>query len=166
MSGNGQEELGEAALGLAKLTAGQVYLNGQDAAKLSVAGRLGMGIGYIPADPLREGVIPTMSVAENMMLGEQGRYSGSGGLSVNWQQARSDAAEFLGNTFVSSAPRLDVQAVTLSGGNLQRVIIAREIGRTPKLLIAYYPARGLDVSNTEAAHRLLLQHQAQGMGGG
>jgi ABC-type uncharacterized transport system YnjBCD ATPase subunit len=69
---------------------------------------------------------------------------------MQWPQARSDAEQHLNTTFVTTAPRLDWQAENLSGGNLQRVVIARELSRNPKVLLAYYPARGLDVSNAEA----------------
>ncbi|HRV94749.1 MAG TPA: ABC transporter ATP-binding protein, partial [Anaerolineae bacterium] len=92
------------------------------------------------------------------------KYADQGGLSMNWKRVRDNATKFLNNTFVSSPPSLDVMVETLSGGNLQRVIIAREVGREPKLLIAYYVARGLDISNAEAARRLLLRHRANGMG--
>ena len=110
------------------------------------------------------GAIPGMVVAENMILGEQTSYQKYGGLSLDWPVARQHADELLNTTFVSSPPGLDVYVETLSGGNLQRVLIARELGRSPKLMLAYYPARGLDISNATAARRLLLQYRDNGTG--
>jgi simple sugar transport system ATP-binding protein len=82
---------------------------------------------------------------------------------MQWPLARQAAEQHLNTTFVTAAPRLDWQAQNLSGGNLQRVVIARELGRNPKVLLAYYPARGLDVSNAEAMRRLLLAYRGQGV---
>jgi simple sugar transport system ATP-binding protein len=164
VSGNGQRALVEAALGLRPLSAGTVCLFGHNTAGWSVEQTLQAGLGCIPEDPLLMGAIPGMRVYENMILGEQGHYAEQGGLAMNWPLVRDKASQFLNTTFISSAPSLDVMVETLSGGNLQRVIIAREIGRQPKLLIAYYIARGLDISNAEAARRLLLKHRAHGMG--
>ncbi len=107
---------------------------------------------------------PHMTVMENMILGSQRRFPAYGGLGISWSAVRSRMQAALNTTFISTAPSLDVPAQTLSGGNLQRVVIARELGRPPKLLIAYYPARGLDVSNAEAMRRLLLQARNDGAG--
>ncbi|MCB0170048.1 MAG: ABC transporter ATP-binding protein [Anaerolineae bacterium] len=164
VSGNGQQVLIETAIGLRPHNAGTIHLFSQDASGKSVEQILHAGLGCIPEDPLLMGAIPGMRVYENMILGEQDKYADQGGLSMNWKRVRDNATKFLNNTFVSSPPSLDVMVETLSGGNLQRVIIAREVGREPKLLIAYYVARGLDISNAEAARRLLLRHRANGMG--
>lgn len=164
VAGNGQQALIEVAIGLRSHTTGQIHLFGQNAADWSVNQALQAGLGCIPEDPLLMGAIPGMRVYENMILGEQNRYAERGGLSMNWQRVREKASQFLNTTFISSAPSLEVMVETLSGGNLQRVVIAREVGRRPKLLIAYYVARGLDISNAEAARRLLLKHRAEGMG--
>ncbi|GAB4415063.1 MAG: ABC transporter ATP-binding protein [Anaerolineae bacterium] len=164
VSGNGQQTLIEAALGLRPHTAGTIHLMGENVANWPVEKKLQAGLGCIPEDPLLMGAVPGMRVYENMILGEQHKYADQGGLSMNWKRVRDKATQFLNSTFISSAPRLEVMVETLSGGNLQRVIIAREVGRQPKLLIAYYVARGLDISNAEAARRLLLKHREQGMG--
>ena len=163
VSGNGQSELADVALGLRPLDGGAVLLAGKDAAHWSTAQILDSGLACIPEDPLRMGAIPGMTVLENMILGEQAHYAKRGGLTMQWPQARSDAEQHLNTTFVTTAPRLDWQAENLSGGNLQRVVIARELSRNPKVLLAYYPARGLDVSNAEAMRKLLLSYRSQGM---
>ena len=164
VSGNGQSELADVALGLRRIDGGALLLGGQDAAHWSTAAILDHGLACIPEDPLRMGAIPGMTVLENMVLGEQARYARHGGISMQWPQARKDAEQFLNSTFVTAAPRLDWQAENLSGGNLQRVVIARELSRSPKVLLAYYPARGLDVSNAEAMRKLLLAYRSQGVG--
>jgi simple sugar transport system ATP-binding protein len=164
VSGNGQSDLADVALGLRRIDGGELLLRGQDAAHWSTAAILDHGLACIPEDPLRMGAIPGMTVLENMVLGEQARYARHGGTTMQWPQARKDAEQFLNTTFVTATPRLDWQAENLSGGNLQRVVIARELSRSPKVLLAYYPARGLDVSNAEAMRKLLLAYRKQGVG--
>ena len=164
VSGNGQEALGDVALGVVQSSNGRLYLGGKDATDWGIEEILEFGTSCIPADPLPMGAVPGMVVAENMILGEQTDYQKYGGLSLDWPAARGHADELLNTTFVSSPPGLDVHVETLSGGNLQRVLIARELGRSPKLLLAYYPARGLDISNATAARRLLLQYRDNGTG--
>jgi simple sugar transport system ATP-binding protein len=161
VSGNGQSELADVALGLRRIDAGAMRLDGQDAAHWSTADILDHGLACIPEDPLRMGAVGSMTVLENMVLGEQARYAAHGGAAMQWPQARRAAEAFLNTTFVTAAPRLDWQAQNLSGGNLQRVVIARELSRRPKVLLAYYPARGLDVSNAEAMRKLLLTYRSQ-----
>ncbi len=163
VSGNGQSELANVALGLRRLDGGALRLFGRDATDWSTAARLNAGLACIPEDPLRMGAIPGMTVVENMVLGDQRNYARAGGLRMDWGAATANAETYLNKTFVTTAPRLDVNVETLSGGNLQRVVIARELGRQPKVLLAYYPARGLDVSNTEAMRNLLLAYRSQGV---
>jgi simple sugar transport system ATP-binding protein len=164
VSGNGQSELADAVLGLRRIDGGAIVLFGQDITHWSTSAILAQGVACIPEDPLRMGAIPGMTVVENMVLGEQAKYVRNGGLSLDWPAARADAERFLNTTFVTTPPRLDWRVENLSGGNLQRVVIARELSRHPKVLLAYYPARGLDVSNAEAMRKLLLYYRSQGVG--
>jgi simple sugar transport system ATP-binding protein len=163
VSGNGQSELADVALGLRPLAGGEVLLDGRDTAGWSTAAILDHGVACIPEDPLRMGAIPSMTVLENMVLGDQAEYAAGGGIKLQWPAARRAAEQHLNTTFVTAAPRLDWQAQNLSGGNLQRVVIAREVSRDPKVLLAYYPARGLDVSNAEAMRHLLLTCRGRGV---
>jgi len=164
VAGNGQQELGEVALGVNRCTTGALFIQGEEATQWPVEKILRTGFGCIPEDPLRVGAVPGMTIAENMILGQQISYSMGGGLGLDWRRANSDAQRLLDTTFVTTAPALHRYVETLSGGNLQRVIIARELGLQPRLLIAYYPARGLDISNAEAARNLLLQARKEQMG--
>jgi simple sugar transport system ATP-binding protein len=163
VSGNGQSELANVALGLRRIDEGAFYLFGRDATHWSTSAILAAGLACIPEDPLRMGAIPGMTVNENMLLGDQRQYARWGGLKMDWAAATAKATQYLNTTFVTTAPRLNVNVETLSGGNLQRVVIARELGRQPKVVLAYYPARGLDVSNTEAMRNLLLRYRGEGV---
>jgi general nucleoside transport system ATP-binding protein len=163
VSGNGQSELADVILGLRRADGGAILLAGEDAGEWNTDRILDFGVACIPEDPLRMGAIPGMTVVENMVLGEQKQYAERGGLTLDWARARQDADRFLNTTFVNTPPRLDWAVENLSGGNLQRVVIARELSRRPKVLLAYYPARGLDVSNAEAMRALLLHYRTEGM---
>jgi len=164
ISGSGQRELGDALLGLLPFQQGERWIGETDATKWSAARIRQRGLSCIPEDALQMGAVPGMSVAENMILGEQSRYSHLGGLVMNWRGVRAAAGVALNNLFSTNPPRLDMAAGTLSGGNLQRVVVAREVARNPQLLLAYYPARGLDVANAEAMRQLLLRSRGEGAG--
>ncbi len=164
VSGNGQRELGDAILGLLTFTEGERLVTETAATAWSIAQIRNSGIACIPEDALAMGAIRGMDVAENMILGEQARYSSLGGMVMNWGKVRAAAANALNTVFATRPPRLEVAVETLSGGNLQRVVVAREVGRQPKLLLAYYPARGLDVANAEAMRQLLLRCRREGAG--
>jgi len=164
ISGSGQRELGDALLGLLPLQGGERRINGQSATSWSAARIRRAGAACIPEDALQMGAVRGLTVAENMILGEQTSHTVLGGLLMNWGGVRRSAADALGNVFSTNAPRLEVPVETLSGGNLQRVVVAREVGRSPKVLLAYYPARGLDVANANAMRQLLLRCRKQGAG--
>lgn len=164
VSGNGQSRLGDVALALLSPESGAVQFLGRPLPRGGTAQILQAGLACIPEDPLLMGVVTGMTVTENMILGEQRAYTRWAGLAMNWAAARRSAHDFLNTIFVSSPPGLNVLVETLSGGNLQRMVIARELSRQPKVLIAYYPARGLDVSNAEAMRTLLLDYRNKGTG--
>jgi len=164
VSGNGQREIGDALLGLLPLAQGERWIAGQEASFWSPARIRTSGVACIPEDVLQMGAIRGMTVAENMILGEQARYGMVGGAVMNWPRVQIAAERALSQVFAAKSPRLDALVETLSGGNLQRVVVAREVGRQPKVLLAYYPARGLDVANAEAMRQLLLRCQSEGAG--
>jgi simple sugar transport system ATP-binding protein len=155
VSGNGQGLLGDVILRLSALRSGTLTLFGRPAQAWATQAVLDAGVACIPEDPLVMGAIPDMTVVENMIFGHQGAYARRGGLQMDWPGAGQETERLLNTTFHSSPPRLTAYARELSGGNLQRLVIARELGRIPKLLVAYYVIRGLDVSNAAAAHALL-----------
>jgi simple sugar transport system ATP-binding protein len=161
VSGNGQKELGDLVLGLRHCRSGSVSVCGVEAERWSPARVLGLGVACVPEDPLGMGAIPRMSVLENMVLPERRSYSGWGGLSLHWKRAREHVSQAVQH-FGLRIPPMEVPIATLSGGNVQRVVFAREIARRPKLLVSYYPTRGLDVASQNAARDLLRSHRDAG----
>ena len=161
VSGNGQKELGDLVLGLRHCRSGSVRVFGADAPRWSPARVLNLGVGCVPEDPLRLGTVPRMSVLENMILSERKRFAGWAGLSVQWNLAREHVVQAV-QSFGLRIPALETPVGTLSGGNVQRVVFARELARGPRLLVSYYPTRGMDVPSANAARELLRVHRANG----
>ena len=155
VTGNGQSELGEVVLGRLSPDHGHVYLEDVDVTRWSTAKILAHGVGVIPEDPLRMGVAPGLTVTENMVLNERRRFMPGAGLYADWRAIRR-AIEARIENFGLAIPRLTLPVGTLSGGNVQRLLLLREIGRRPKLLVAFYPTRGLDIAATRMAHDLLV----------
>ncbi len=159
VSGNGQQELGEVLLGLCRKTQGSIRLFGDDVHRWPVHRVLGAGVSYVPEDAARMAVVPQMQVTENLVLGDIGRYSGA--LWLNWGSIRQWVGQRL-EKFPLALAKLELRVEGLSGGNVQRVVLARELTRSPRVLIAYYPTRGLDVLTTEKTRELLMNCRAQG----
>jgi ABC-type uncharacterized transport system ATPase subunit len=161
VAGNGQKELGELVLGLRHGHGGAMRVLGSHAPRMSPGHVLRLGVACVPEDPLGHGAVPRMSVLENMILSERKRYAGHGGLSVRWRLARKHVQQAL-ERFGLQIPALETRIGTLSGGNVQRVVFARELAREPKLLISYYPTRGMDVPSAEASRVVLRARRAAG----
>jgi simple sugar transport system ATP-binding protein len=163
VAGNGQRELGDVILGLEPCTAGTKHLDGQPATRWSVARIRASGVVFIPEDALGLAAVASLTVLENMILGDIGTYSRHGGLALDRAAARHDLERALERLGVA-VPGLDTPIGTLSGGNVQRVVLARELARDPRLIVAFYPTRGLDVRSAQAARALLLQAREAGAG--
>jgi len=162
VSGNGQRELGDLILGSVACVRGTKRLFGEDVTRRPVGAIRRSGVSYIPENPLAMAAIPYLTVLENMAVTQTSRYSRRGGLSIDWRAVESDAEQTwqrLGFRLPSYLP-----ARSLSGGNLQRMVIARELSHDPRLIIASYLTRGLDVQSTLAARDALLQARDQGAG--
>jgi ABC-type uncharacterized transport system ATPase subunit len=163
VSGNGQRELGDLILGLETCSRGSKYLFGQDATDWSVARIRASGVAFIPEDPLGMLAFAGLTVRENMALSDTHKYKRYAGLSIDWESVRNDLeASFKRLGF--TAPSLDIPVGALSGGNIQRVILAREMAHHPKLILAFYPTRGLDVQSAMLARNLLMGSRDQGSG--
>ncbi|MCB2039127.1 MAG: ATP-binding cassette domain-containing protein, partial [Ottowia sp.] len=104
VSGNGQSELGDVALGLRPLDGGAVHLLGMDATTWGTQHRLRAGLAYIPEDPIRLGAVPGMNVVENMILGEQDKFARRGGFAIDWPRALQRCGELLNTTFITTPP--------------------------------------------------------------
>jgi simple sugar transport system ATP-binding protein len=163
VSGNGQKELGDIILGLERCTSGVKYLWGQNASKWSVARIRSSGVAFIPEDPLGMAAIAGLTVEENMALSNTHRYARQGGLSMDWKLVRDDIEQSL-MRLGFEIPSMNKPVGALSGGNIQRMILAREMARNPKLILAFYPTRGLDVQSAVAARELLMASCKAGAG--
>jgi ABC-type uncharacterized transport system ATPase subunit len=161
VSGNGQREMAETITGLRKVTAGRVLLEGQDVTSLAPGDRTDRMLSYIPEERMRDGMIGNFTVAENMILREHEKrpYSRSGFLNLG---AISRHADQLIKQFQVKTPSQDTLAKNLSGGNIQKVVLAREISRSPRVILAAQPTRGLDIGATEYVRAQLLEQRAQG----
>jgi simple sugar transport system ATP-binding protein len=145
VSGNGQREFGDLVLGLLRPHTGAKLLWDEDASRWSVAHIREAGVAVIPDDPLAHACIPGLTVRENLALGSGARYHD--GLGVDWQRLDADMNKSFARLGFPR-PNFDARAGNLSGGNLQRVVLARELAHHPKLIVALYPSRGLDARST------------------
>ncbi len=162
VSGNGQRELGDVILGTIKCIGGTKHLNGKDVTNFSIRQLRRTGISFIPENPLTMAAIPYMTVLENMAVTNSRRYSRYRGFMMDWQAVKDDAEEAMrqmGFSFSLYGP-----VKSLSGGNLQRMVIVREMSHEPQLIIASYLTRGLDVQSTNAARQALIQARDDGAG--
>jgi ABC-type uncharacterized transport system ATPase subunit len=162
VSGNGQKELGDLGLGMIKCAQGRKFLFGKDCTNQSIQQVRRSGVGFIPENPLTMAIAPYMTVLQNMALTRTWRYARPGGLSIDWRAVKADAERTM-ERLEFSFP-LYVPARSLSGGNLQRMVIVREMTQEPRLIIASYLTRGLDVQSTIAARQALLQARDNGAG--
>jgi simple sugar transport system ATP-binding protein len=162
VSGNGQRELGDLILGMTTGIRGHKFLFGKDATHQSIRELRRSGVCFVPENPLTMAVTPWMTVLENMALTRTWRYARLGGLAMDWQAVKADVAE--ATKVLESPSSLYAPAGALSGGNLQRMVIAREMMGKPRLVIASYLTRGLDVQSALAARRALLQARDSGAG--
>ncbi|MFM8319645.1 MAG: ABC transporter ATP-binding protein [Chloroflexota bacterium] len=162
VSGNGQKELGDVVLGMERLVKGQKRLFGKDYSRQSIGRLRRDGVSFIPENPLSMATAPFMTVLENMALTQPWRYARWGGLRVDWQAVRRDMEAALAAFGFSFSPYS--LARSLSGGNLQRLIIAREMSFNPRLIIASYLTSGLDVQSASIARQALLQARGAGAG--
>jgi ABC-type uncharacterized transport system ATPase subunit len=159
VSGNGQRELGDLILGLQRPQTGSKLLWGEDASRWSVAEVREKGVAAIPDDPLALACVPGLTVRENLALGTGHRYRD--GLGVDWRRLEADMNKSFARLGFSR-PSLDARAAALSGGNLQRVVLARELALEPRLIVALYPTRGLDARSTMMVRSLLRDMRARG----
>jgi simple sugar transport system ATP-binding protein len=162
VQGNGQTELVEALTGLAPRLAGTISLAGKRLDGASPRAVLRSGVAHVPEDRIKDGLIATFSVAENLVLNTYDTAPFAHGPVMDTGAVRSAAVE-RAREFDVRTPSIDVQVSTLSGGNQQKVIIARELSRPIRLLIASQPTRGLDVGSIEYVHRRIVAARDQGV---
>jgi simple sugar transport system ATP-binding protein len=161
VQGNGQTELTEALVGLEDVESGTVTLEGQDVTHAGIDAMIGLGVGYVPEDRLHDGLVSSFSVAENLVLDLYHREPYSRGMSLDLDRIRQNAVERV-EEFDVRTSSIEHAASTLSGGNQQKVVLARELSRPLKLLIVAQPTRGLDVGSMEFVHRRIVAERDNG----
>ncbi|MFN0029511.1 MAG: ABC transporter ATP-binding protein [Acidimicrobiales bacterium] len=161
VSGNGQRELYEAALGLLPLSEGTVLLGGVALGRRPIEQAITDGVVGVPQDPIGEAVVPGLSVAAHVALHNLSAFKR--GVGIDWKAVRRKLDQLDEHTGLGIA-KADRVVDTLSGGNIQRVMLARALGSDAKLVVAAYPSRGLDVATVRRTQELLLAHRQQGTG--
>jgi len=159
VEGNGQTELIEALAGLRPVVGGQIFIEGVEITRQSVAARHGEGLSHIPEDRHRRGLLMEYTVADNLILGLQKHFSKNGLLESD--RIMGNAIEEI-STFDIRPPNPLLAARALSGGNQQKIVVAREMGRDFSVLLASQPTRGVDVGAIEFIHQQLLDARAKG----
>jgi simple sugar transport system ATP-binding protein len=147
--------------GLRKCTQGKIFLNGEEITNQPVSYSLQKGLGHIPEDRTHVGTSPNLSITDNVIMKKYRQPPIARGWVLDMNQA-SQFAHGLVNAYEIMVPTIQTPARLLSGGNLQKVILAREISGNPRLLIAVQPTRGLDVGAIEGIQRLLLAQREAG----
>lgn len=164
IDGNGQSELIQAITGLIKNDHGKVELSGQDVTKEKIRYRNTHGLSHIPEDRHKHGLVLEYSIEDNLVLQEYftKKYQKSG--FIRRKAIRENAEQLIEQYDIRSGQGAITTTRSMSGGNQQKVIIAREINRNPELLIAVQPTRGLDVGAIESVHKQLVKERDRGSG--
>ena len=162
VQGNGQTELCEALMGLLPAAGGSVRLDGREITTHSPRQRIRDGIGYVPEDRQADGLVATFSVADNMILDVFDRPPYARGIALNLAAAQENATARVAQFDVRTTS-VETPVGTLSGGNQQKVILARELGRDVRVLVASQPTRGLDVGSIEFVHKRIIEERDKGV---
>ncbi len=161
VSGNGQRELADLVLGLARPSRGVKALWGEDASSWTAARVRARGVASIPDDPSALALVPALTARENLGLGGGRRYRR--GLGLDWPRLVGDMARSAARLRLPPIP-YETKVFVLSGGNQQRLVLTRELAHDPSLIVALYPSRGLDARSAEALRTLLIEARAAGAG--
>jgi simple sugar transport system ATP-binding protein len=161
VQGNGQTELVEALTGMRPVASGTIHLSGEDVTREHPRGIHRRGVAHIPEDRQRFGLVMNFSITENMVLDTYYDPPYSKGIVMDWDAA-DDATKRLVEQFDVRTPSISIPANNLSGGNQQKVIVAREFSRETKLAVASQPTRGLDVGSIEYIHGRIVQARDDG----
>ena len=163
VDGNGQRELAEVLTGLRRLAAGEGTLLGRPLAGLTPAGARERGVGHIPEDRLRRAVVKALTVEENVALGRHSRPPFAKGPWLDFAGRRERTRQLLA-AYDVRPPQPELPLQHLSGGNQQKVVVARELDAQPRLLVVVQPTRGLDIGAVAQVHARLREAREQGAG--
>lgn len=162
VAGNGQQELAESLLGVRPIAGGQILLDGKSIVGADTGELLDMGVSYIPEDRLQDGFLASANVAQNLILGYHRREPYRKGKFLDWNAIFRVARELVSEYDIMT-PSASETAANLSGGNIQRVMLARAFSRPSRLLVAHNPTRGLDIRSMEFVYSKLLERKGQGL---
>ena len=162
VAGNGQKELMEVLIGIRKAEGGSVRMSKNDLLSMSTRQIMNQGVGHIPSDRIKQGLVMDFSISENLILGHEWKKPFRKGMILDRKSIQNFADAAI-NEFEIYTPSAEHKAKFLSGGNLQKVILAREFGKSLKLLLTDQPCRGLDVGVTEYVHNQLLKLRLDGV---
>ena len=161
VSGNGQKELAEVVTGLRRPTQGEVKIDGTTVTGQPPSQLLKYGLSSIPEERMIDGTVREFTVEENLILKDHQRRPYANGFFMNFKQIAENTEELIRN-FDIRTPSRHTPLKSLSGGNIQKLILARELSRSPRVLVAAQPTRGLDISATEYIRRQLIEQRAKG----
>lgn len=161
VSGNGQRELAEVIAGLRAVTSGRVEMDGVNVTGQEAGTRTAAGFAYIPEERMHDGVIREFSVSENLILQDHTRPPYSRGVFLDFKHIAQHSQELV-RSFQVKTPGIETPTKSLSGGNIQKLILARELARSPKVLVAAQPTRGVDIGAMEYIHQRLLDQRETG----
>ena len=161
VSGNGQRELAQCLAGLRKVTAGAIIIDGKNLTHAELKAHIEAGLAYVPEERMRDGAIREFSVEENVFLHDHAAPEYTHGIFLDFRKMAAHATDLVKQYSVKT-PSLDTPIKNLSGGNIQKLILARELSRKPKILIAAQPTRGVDIGASEYIHQRLLEQRATG----
>jgi ABC-type uncharacterized transport system ATPase subunit len=161
VQGNGQTELAEALLGLTPVETGTIELDGMRLTGLTPRETIDAGLGFVPEDRKQDGCVSSFTVAENLILNHHDDHPYARGIALNLSRVRHNAAHRVAE-FDIRTQSIETPVSSLSGGNQQKVVLARELSRSLALLVASQPTRGLDVGAIEFVHRRLVEERDRG----
>jgi simple sugar transport system ATP-binding protein len=161
VSGNGQRELVEAITGLRRVASGKILLKGTDITNKSARCIYNNGVAHVPEERIKFGIAPGLCVYDNAILKQHHLQKFSNKIFLAYNKIKKHAQNLLSEYNVV-APSINVQTKNLSGGNIQKLIVGREISESPSLLVASHPTYGLDVGATEYLRKQLLHRRKEG----
>lgn len=161
VDGNGQKELAEVITGLMCATSGSIQIKGEEVSKKSIFEIIEMGVGYIPEDRHKRGLVLDFSVSENLILKNYNKKPYKKNLFFDFDEIDKYSDDMIDQYYIKTTGK-NALASKLSGGNQQKVVVAREVYKLPELLIAVQPTRGVDVGAAEFIHKQIIEAKEQG----
>lgn len=161
VSGNGQRELAQVINGLRTIKKGTIRVGKKDISQSTPAEIIAQGVSYVPEERMIDGMIKEFTVAENLILRDHNKRPFSRSGFLNFRAIKNQSDELI-EQFNVKTPSQDTPVKNLSGGNIQKLLLARELSRNPKVVIAAQPTRGLDVGATEYVHEVLTDQRGEG----